>query len=78
MTKALESGERDAMRERYRDLDILLLDDVQFLANQPEAQEMLLGTLDALLKELPVDPDRLYVTGFGAEKKNQEHNHLLF
>ena len=48
LTKALEIGERDALRERYRDLDILLLDDVQFLANQPEAQEMLLGTLDAL------------------------------
>ena len=48
LTQALESGEREAMRERYRDLDILLLDDVQFLANQPEAQEMLLLTLDAL------------------------------
>ncbi|MSR35907.1 MAG: hypothetical protein EXR95_04565 [Gemmatimonadetes bacterium] len=36
------------MRERYRDLDILLLDDVQFLAGQPEAQEMLLVALDAL------------------------------
>ena len=48
LTQALESGEREAMRDRYRDLDILLLDDVQFLANQPEAQEMLLLTLDAL------------------------------
>ncbi len=48
LTQALESGSRDAMRDRYRDLDILLLDDVQFLTGQPEAQEMLLGTLDAL------------------------------
>src|SRR5439155_1382435 len=48
LEKALETGERDALRERYRDLDILLLDDVQFLAGQPEAQEMLLGALDAL------------------------------
>ena len=48
LTRALESGDRDGMRERYRDLDVLLLDDVQFLAGQPEAQEMLLGTLDAL------------------------------
>lgn len=48
LEKALESGQRDALRERYRDLDILLLDDVQFLAGQPEAQEMLLGALDAL------------------------------
>jgi chromosomal replication initiation ATPase DnaA len=48
LERALESGQRDAMRDRYRDLDILLLDDVQFLAGQPEAQEMLLGALDAL------------------------------
>jgi len=32
----------------YEDLDILLLDDVQFLTGQPEAQEMLLKTLDHL------------------------------
>ncbi len=48
LERALEEGGRDGMKERYRDLDILLLDDVQFLAGQPEAQEMLLGTLDAL------------------------------
>lgn len=48
LERALEEGSRDAMKDRYRDLDILLLDDVQFLAGQPEAQEMLLGTLDAL------------------------------
>jgi chromosomal replication initiation ATPase DnaA len=48
LTEALEEGTREDLRERYRDLDVLLLDDVQFLAGQPEAQEMLLGTLDAL------------------------------
>ncbi|HZD06108.1 MAG TPA: DnaA/Hda family protein, partial [Longimicrobiales bacterium] len=48
LARALESGNRDAHRERYRELDILLLDDVQFLAGQAEAQEMLLSTLDAL------------------------------
>jgi chromosomal replication initiation ATPase DnaA len=32
----------------YGDVDLLLLDDVQFLTGQPEAQEMLLRTLDAL------------------------------
>ena len=48
LAQALETGTRDAMRDRYRDLDILLLDDVQFLAGQNEAQEMLLVTLDAL------------------------------
>ncbi|MEJ2202774.1 MAG: DnaA/Hda family protein [Gemmatimonadota bacterium] len=48
LTTALEMGARDGFRERYGDLDILLLDDVQFLAGQSEAQEMLLRTLDQL------------------------------
>jgi len=38
----------DAEKDIYGDLDILLLDDVQFLTGQPEAQEMLLKTLDHL------------------------------
>lgn len=45
---ALESGDRDGFKERHSDLDILLLDDVQFLTGQNEAQEMLLRTLDQL------------------------------
>jgi chromosomal replication initiation ATPase DnaA len=43
---SLKAGSAD--RDLYRDLDILLLDDVQFLTGQPEAQEMLLRTLDQL------------------------------
>ncbi len=48
MAEALAAGERDPLRERYLELDVLLLDDVQFLAGQPEAQEMVLRTLDGL------------------------------
>ena len=48
LAQSLEAGQKDALRDRYRELDILLLDDVQFLAGQTEAQEMLLSTLDAL------------------------------
>ncbi|MDT8368969.1 MAG: DnaA/Hda family protein [Longimicrobiales bacterium] len=48
LESALEAGNRESLRDAYRDLDILLLDDIQFLAGQPEAQEMLLTTLDAL------------------------------
>ena len=44
----LGAGERDGFKDRYGDLAILLLDDVQFLTGQPEAQEMLLKTLDQL------------------------------
>lgn len=43
----LKAGD-DGLKELYGDLDILLLDDVQFLTGQPEAQEMLLKTLDQL------------------------------
>jgi chromosomal replication initiation ATPase DnaA len=38
----------DTEKNIYGELDILLLDDVQFLTGQPEAQEMLLKTLDHL------------------------------
>jgi len=48
LESALESGSRDGFKDRYGDLEILLLDDVQFLTGQPEAQEMLLRTLDQL------------------------------
>ena len=50
LTDALERGEREAFRERFVGLSILLLDDIQFLAGQAEAQEMLLRTLDDLSK----------------------------
>ena len=48
LAEALEAGSREGLRDRYADLDLLLLDDVQFLTGQPEAQEMLLRTLDQL------------------------------
>jgi chromosomal replication initiator protein len=48
LTAALERGERDAMKDRYRELDTLLMDDVQFLRGQNQAQEMFLRALDAL------------------------------
>ena len=48
LTEALEAGSEDGLKDRYRALDVLLMDDVQFLADQPQAQEMLLTTLDSL------------------------------
>ena len=44
----LQTGDRDGLKGLFSGLDILLLDDVQFLTGQPEAQEMLLKTLDQL------------------------------
>jgi chromosomal replication initiator protein len=48
LAEAIRAGQQEEMRERYRSLEILLLDDVQFLADQAQAQELLLSTLDAL------------------------------
>jgi chromosomal replication initiator protein len=47
LESALEGGQQDGVG-LFKELDILLLDDVQFLTGQPEAQEMLLRTLDQL------------------------------
>lgn len=46
LMRDLERGVEDDVRARYSDADILLLDDVQFLTGQGQAQEMLLRTLD--------------------------------
>ncbi len=48
LTTALQEGTQDEMREQYEGLHILLLDDVQFLTGQKEAQELLLRLLDQL------------------------------
>lgn len=48
LSAALRSGKATELRERYGRLDILLLDDIQFLMGQTEAQEMLLVLLDEL------------------------------
>jgi chromosomal replication initiation ATPase DnaA len=48
LAESLRTGRQDSLRDRYRSADFLLIDDVQFLAGQQQAQEMLLATLDAL------------------------------
>jgi chromosomal replication initiation ATPase DnaA len=47
LESAIGGGDGDGL-SLFEELDILLLDDVQFLTGQPEAQEMLLRTLDEL------------------------------
>ena len=48
LTEAMTNGSEAALGARYHGLDLLLLDDVQFLEGQPEAQEMLLRLLDRI------------------------------
>jgi chromosomal replication initiation ATPase DnaA len=45
---AVERGEREAFRNRVRDVGLLLLDDVQFLAGRRTAQDEIMRALDAL------------------------------
>ncbi len=48
LAESLSSGAAADSKFQFDEVDILLLDDVQFLTGQPEAQEMLLRTLDTL------------------------------
>jgi chromosomal replication initiation ATPase DnaA len=50
LTQAIQAGEEREFRERYQELHILLLDDVQFFTGQKEAQEILLRLLDGMSK----------------------------
>ena len=45
---AIQSGDRDAFRNRLRDVPVLLLDDVQFLAGRRGAQDELLRAWDGI------------------------------
>jgi tetratricopeptide (TPR) repeat protein len=50
LTQAVQAGSEGELRERYEELHMLLLDDVQFFTGQNEAQEMLLRLLDGMNK----------------------------
>ncbi len=49
--QAMRLGKLSAFRKHFRDCDVLLLDDLHFLANKPATQEEFLHTLTALLAE---------------------------
>jgi chromosomal replication initiation ATPase DnaA len=79
---AIREGRQKGLRERLGSLDILLLDDVQFLAGQREAQEMLLSTLDALTasgRHLMLASDRPpdEIEGLGVQLLSRSANGLI-
>lgn len=45
---AVKAGERDAFRQRYRRLDVLVIDDIHFFANKRATQEEFLHTFNAI------------------------------
>ncbi|MGV1048349.1 MAG: chromosomal replication initiator protein DnaA [Solirubrobacterales bacterium] len=59
---ALRSSGADAFKARYRDIDVLLIDDVQFLEGKPNTEEEFFHTFNALYEsgsQLVLSADRI-------------------
>jgi len=59
---ALKSSGSDAFKARYRDIDVLLIDDVQFLQGKPATEEEFFHTFNALYEsgsQLVLSADRI-------------------
>ncbi len=47
--QAIQSNQLDNLRNRYRNLDVLLIDDIQFLANKTKTQDEFFHTFETLM-----------------------------
>ncbi len=80
--KASGEKDREKIRTRHRALDILLVDDVQYLTAQSDVQELLLLTLDTLTgdgKQVVLASDRApaKIDGLGAHLRARFEGGLL-
>lgn len=61
LVESIQSRKTDAFRNKYRSIDVLLIDDVQFLQNKAQTQEEFFHTFNALRelnKQIVVSSDR--------------------
>jgi chromosomal replication initiator protein len=82
LASAQAKGTQDRFRRSYVKLDVFLIDDVQFLSEQAEAQEILLQTLDTLTGEgrqvvLASDRPPIEIEGLDARLRSRFEGGLL-
>lgn len=71
--QAMQTRTIEQFKNRFRDVDILLLEDIQFLQNKPKMQEELLGTI----KTLQENNSRVVLTSSFAPKELQNIDEQL-
>lgn len=69
---AIKSGQTDKFKEKYRNIDVFLIDDIQFLSGKEQTQEEFFHTFNALhqnKKQIVISSDRPPKAIQGLEKR---------
>ena len=82
MIRALQTGRMDQFRERFRRVDALMLDDVEFLAGKERTQEEFFHTFNTLYEHgkqivLTADQPPMEITGLGPRLRSRFEGGLI-